>query len=77
MNMNFNFEEMLPILRDIGKGLLFMCAVMFVLWTFAQGLMITYAVMGDNIGFLALVPTVLVLAYLYGHAISAQKDLPH
>lgn len=61
------------ILIDTAKGLVFLMAVGLFLWLCAQMLMFLYAAMGDNIGFLALIPTGLVLAYLYGHALSAQK----
>ena len=68
---------MTAILLDTAKGLIFFLALAIGLWLAAQVLMVTYAALGDNIGFLALIPTGSVLAFLFGHAISAQKDYPY
>lgn len=68
---------MITLLLDTTKGILFLIALGIVLWLASQVLMITYAALGDNIGFLALIPTGSILAYLFGHAISAQKDYPY
>lgn len=65
------------ILLDTAKGLLFLVVVGLIFWISAQTLMFIYAVLGDNIGYLALIPTGLVLAYLFGQAISAQKEFPN
>ena len=65
------------ILLDTAKGLLLLVVVGLFMWICAQALLFVYAVLGNNIGYLALIPTGLVLAYLFGHAISAQKDFPY
>ncbi len=65
------------ILLDTAKGLLFLVVIGLIMWFSAQALMFIYAVLGDNIGYLALIPTGLVLAYLFGNAISAQKEFPN
>ena len=65
------------ILLDTVKGLLFLVVVGLIMWISAQALLFVYAALGDNIGYLALIPTGLVLAYLFGQAISSQKDFPN
>ncbi len=69
--------DSMRILIDTAKGLLALGLIMLGLWLFGQSLLIIYATLGDNIGFLALIPTGLVVAYLIGHAITAQKDITH
>lgn len=69
--------DSIRILIDTGKGLLALGSILVGLWLFGQALTIIYRVMGDNIGFLALIPTALVVSYLIGHAITAQKDITH
>ncbi|AZZ37475.1 hypothetical protein CIK05_11950 [Bdellovibrio sp. qaytius] len=65
---------MTTILLDIAKGMIALALVLLLFWLAAQALTIIYAFMGDDIGFLGLLPTILVLSYIFGNAISAQKN---
>ena len=67
---------MTTIIIETAKGLLILASVLAGLWLFSYALVITYGIMGDNIGYLALIPTSLVLSYFIGHAINAQKEFP-